>query len=195
MRGAIKTYGRCTMDTQFNAFEILQIAEEVENKAAQFYRHAAERFADEDRRGLCSSLADWRAEHRDAWRCLRRRCSERTGEFGCFDPNNYVLSNPQTMAGLTGFGTARNGHSRITGAETKEQILQDAIRRSQGIAIFYHGLKDFARGPDSRMMIDNVLSEEDRQIRLLTNTLARIQAVLEDWDDLASLEMRLPSGV
>jgi rubrerythrin len=195
MCSAIKTYGRYTMDTQFNAFEILQIAEEVESKAAQFYQQAAERFADEDRRRLCYGLADWRAEHRDAWRCLRRQYSERTGEFGCFDPNNYVLSNPQTMAGLTGFGTDRNGHSRTTGCETKEQILQDAIRRSQGIAIFYHGLKEFARGPDGRMMVDNILSEEDRHIRLLTNARGRLQAVCEDSDDPASMEMSVPSGV
>jgi rubrerythrin len=183
------------MDTQFNAFEILRIAEEVESKAAQFYRQAAARFADEDRRGLCHGLADWRTEHRDAWQCLRRQYSERTGEFGCFDPDNYVLSNPQTMAGLTGFGTDHSGHGRITGGETKEQILYDAIRRSQGIAIFYHGLKEFARGPDSRMMIDNVISEEDRQIRLLTNALGRMQAVCGDFDDPASLEMPVPAGV
>jgi len=183
------------MDTQFNAFEILQIAEEVESKAARFYRHAAERFTDEDRRRLCCTLADWRMEHRDAWRCLRRQYSERTGEFGCFDPNNYVLSNPQTMAGLTGFGTDRNGYSRTTGYETKEQIIQDAIRKSQGITIFYHGLKEFARGPDSRMMIDNIISEEDRHIRLLTNALGRIQAVPEDFDDPASVDVPVPSGV
>ena len=183
------------MDTQFNAFAILQIAEEVESKAAGFYLLAAGRFADEDRRRLCCDLVEWRAEHRDAWRRLRRQYSERNGECGCFDPNNYVLSNPQTMAGLTGFGTARHGYSRITGGETKEQLLQDAIRKSQGIAIFYHGLKEFARGPDSRMMIDNVISEEDRHIRLLTNALGRIQGVPEDFDDPASMEMPVPSGV
>lgn len=36
MREAAKTCGRCTMDTQFNVFEVLQIAEEVQTKAAQF---------------------------------------------------------------------------------------------------------------------------------------------------------------
>ena len=183
------------MDTQFNAFAILQIAEEVESKAARFYLLAAGRFADEDRRRLCCDLVEWRAEHRDAWWRLRRQYSERNGESGSVDPHNYVLSNPRTMAGLTGFGTARNGYSRITGHETKEQLLQDAIRRSQGIVIFYHGLKEFARGPDSRMMIDNVISEEDRHVRLLTNALGQMQAVPGDFDDPASMEMPVPFGV
>ena len=30
------------------------------------------------------------------------RYSEKTGEFGVFDPDNYVRSNPWTMAGLMG---------------------------------------------------------------------------------------------
>jgi rubrerythrin len=170
------------MDTQFNVFEILQIAEEVETKAAQFCLRAAERFADEERRNLYYSLADWRARHRDTWRRLRRQYSERTGEFGIFDPDNYVLSNPRTMAGLTGYGTDPNGHSRPTGYETKDQILHDAIRRFQGIIIFYHGLKEFARGPDSRMMIDSMISEENRHIHLLTHALERMQAPTEDSD-------------
>jgi rubrerythrin len=161
------------MGTQFNIFEVLQIAEEVQTKAAKFCLRAAERFADEGRRNLYYSLADWRAKHRDTWRRLRRQYSERTGEFGIFDPDNYVLSNPWTMAGLTGYGTDPNGHGRPTGCETREQILHDAIRRSQGIIIFYYGLKEFARGPDSHMMIDNVISEEDRYIHLLARALER----------------------
>jgi len=47
MREGIKTCGRCTMDRQFNVFEILQIAEEVQTKAAQFCLHAAEVFPEE----------------------------------------------------------------------------------------------------------------------------------------------------
>jgi rubrerythrin len=180
------------MDTQFNVFEVLQIAEEIESKAAKFYLHAAEQFADAERRNVCRSLAAWRTEHRDAWRCIRRRYTERTGEFGTFDPSNYVLSNPQVMAGLAGFGTDLNSYSRITKYETKEQIVQDAIRRSQGIIIFYHGLKEFTRGPDGRMMIDNVISEEDRHVRLLMHALEQVQSAAEDFGDHAFVAMSAP---
>lgn len=168
------------MDTQFNVFEILQIAEAVETKTAKFHLRAAERFADEERRSIYYSLADWRAKHRNTWSRIRRRYSEKTGEFGVFDPDNYIRSNPWTMAGLTGYDTDANGHSRPTGHETKEQILQDAVRRSRDIIIFYHGLKEFARNPDSHMMIDNMINEEHRHIRLLTQALERMQTPAED---------------
>jgi rubrerythrin len=170
------------MDTQFSVFEILQIAEEVELKTARFCLRAAERFTDRERRGLYYSLAESRAKQRTMWRRLRRQYSEKTGEFGIFDPDNYVRSNPWTMAGLTGYGTDPNGQGRPSGSETKEQILHDAVRRSQGIIIFYHGLKDFARGPDSRLMIDNIISQEERYIRLLKQALERMQAPAEEDD-------------
>jgi rubrerythrin len=180
------------MDTQFTIFDILQIAEEVESKAAWFYLRAAQQFADAERRDLCRSLADWRTEHRDAWRCIRHQYCERTGECGTFDPNNYVLSNPRIMAGLAGFGTDLNGIWRTGRSETKEQIIQDAIRRSQGIIIFHHGLKEFARGPDSRLMLDNIISEENRHVRLLTDALEPTQPALEDFDDPMSAPV--PTG-
>jgi len=182
------------MDTQFNVFEILQIAEEVESKAAKFYLYVAEQFADAERRNVCRSLAAWRTEHRDAWRRIRRQYAERTGDCGTFDPNNYVLSNPRIMAGLAGFGTDLNGPSRISRYETEEQIIQDALRRSQGIIIFYHGLKEFTRGPDGRTMIDNAISEEGRHVRLLTDTLEQIRLAPADFSNLASVAMSAPTG-
>jgi rubrerythrin len=168
------------MDTQFSIFDVLQIAEAVETKTAKFYLRAAERFADEERRSIYYSLADWRAKHRNTWRRIRRRYSEKTGEFGVFDPDNYVRSNPWTMAGLTGYGTDPNGRDRPTGHETREQILHDAIRRSQAIIIFYQGLKEFARNPDSHMMIDNMVNEEHHHVRLLARVLERMQASTDE---------------
>ncbi|MBN1507693.1 MAG: ferritin family protein [Sedimentisphaerales bacterium] len=183
----MKACGRCTMDPRFSVFDVLQIAEAVETRTARSYLRVAERFADEERRGIFYNLANWRVKHRNTWRRIRRRYSEKTGEFGVFDPDNYVLSNPWTMAGLTGHGMNPNSHDSPSGSETREQILRGAIRRSRDIIIFYHGLKEFARNPDSRMMIDNMISEEHRHVRLLIQALALTQASAEDSHNLASV--------
>ena len=159
------------MDMQFNVFEVLKIAEEVEHKAARFYLKAAERLPDRERRSIYYNLAAWRAKHQQAWARIRREHSEKTGELGTFDPDNFVLSNPQVMAGLTCFGTAPGSQGRLTGHGSEYQIVRDAIRRSEGVLIFYRGLKEFASDPSSRMMIDNMISEEDRHIRQLTRSL------------------------
>ena len=159
------------METKFNVFEILQIAEQIEHKGAKFYLKAAELFPDADLRDLLYRLATWKAKHEKIWARMRKRFSEKTGEFGTFDPDDYVLSNPQVMSGLAGYDAKRDEAERLTGKENRRQILKTAIRRANEVVIFYGGLKDFARDPASKSTIDRIISEENRQIRLLTDEL------------------------
>ena len=158
-------------ETKFNAFEILRIAESIEHKAALYYLKLAELFDDSERRDMLYNLAGWRAKHEKIWARMRKRYSEKTGEFGHFDPDNYVLSNPQVMAGLTWFAPKPGSFGRLTGREGKEEILKDAVRRSNETIVFYQGLRDFARGPASEDIIDKLIREDNRHIRLLTEQL------------------------
>lgn len=159
------------MQTKFNVFEILEIAEKVEHKGAMFYLKAAESSNNPELRDIYYKLANWKAKHEKIWARMRKRFSEKTGEFGHFDPDNYVLSNPEVMAGLTWFGTKHGAARILTGRGTKEEILRDAIRRANEVVVFYRGLKDFARDPASEDTIDKIVREENRQIRLLTEQL------------------------
>jgi len=159
------------VETKFNVFEILQIAEQIEHKGAKFYLKAAELFPDADLRDLLYRLATWKAKHEKLWARMRKRFSEKTGEFGTFDPDDYVLSNPQVMSGLAGHDTKLGEVGRLTGKENRRQILRIALRRANEVIIFYKGLKDFARDPASKGTIDRIISEENRQSRLLTEEL------------------------
>lgn len=155
------------METKFNVFEVLQIAEKIEHNGAKFYLQTAEVFDDPDFRDTCYKLATWKARHKKILAQRRKRFSEKTGEFGTFDPNNYILSNPQVMAGLAVFAT-KPGPIKDGG---KKAIFHDAIRRAKEAVVFYRGLKEFARDPSSEEMIDKIIKEEKRHIRLLTEQL------------------------
>jgi len=172
----IESCGRPLPDVQFNVVEVLRIAEELERKAAKFYLRAAERFPDRDRRNIYYNLASWRARRQQAWARIRREYSERTGEFGTFDPDNYVLSNPQVMAGLTSFATQAQSRGKPTGHETPEQIVHDAMERAQGAVVFYNGLKEFAQDPESRRMIDSMIDQEEHHIRQLSRSLEQMRS-------------------
>ncbi|MCX5638140.1 MAG: ferritin family protein [Planctomycetota bacterium] len=161
------------METKFNVFETLQIAEQIEHRGAKFYLKTAELFADPERRDIYYKLANWKARHEKVIAQRRKRFSEKTGQFGTFDPDNYVLSNPHVMAGLTGFGIKRDTFRGFTGRESKEEIIRDAIRRENEAIIFYQGLKDFTRDQTTRDTIDKVIKEESRHIRTLTELLER----------------------
>ena len=161
------------METKFNVFEVLEIAEQVEHKGARFYLKAAELFDDPDLRDVYYKRANWKAKHEQIWARMRKRFAEKTGEFGTFDPDNYVLSNPEVMAGLTWFGTKHDSPGRLTGKETKDQILRDSVRRANEVIIFYQGLKDFARDPATEDVIDKIIREEARQITLLEEEIKK----------------------
>ena len=161
------------METRFNVFEILQIAEKIDHNGAKFYLKAAELFSDPELRGIYHKLAGWRARHERVLAERRKRFSEKTGQFGTFDPDNYVLSNPHVMAGLTAFGVKLGAVRAPTGRETKEEIFKDAIRRTREVIVFYNGLKDFARNQSGKDAIDKVIKEESRYIRTLTDLMAR----------------------
>jgi rubrerythrin len=159
------------METKFNVFEVLEIAEQIELRGAKFYLKAVELFEAPELRDIYYKLADWKAKHQKIWARMRKRFSEKTGEFGTFDPDNYILSNPEVMAGLTWLGTKKDTVGRLTGRENRQGILRDAIRRENEVIVFYKGLKDFARDPASKDTIDKIIREETRQISLLTEEL------------------------
>ncbi|MFC1794977.1 ferritin family protein [Planctomycetota bacterium] len=159
------------METKFNVFEILQIAEKIEHNGAKFYLKTAELFDDMEIRDTCYKLATWKARHEKILAQRRKRFSEQTGEFGTFDPDNYVLSNPNVMAGLAVFATKPGSLKGPLDRDNRKKIFKDAIRRSKEAIFFYRGLKDFARDPASEDTIDKIIKEENRHIRLLNEEL------------------------
>ncbi len=159
------------MDKKFSVFELLEIAERIENNAVRFYLKAAEIYDDPQLRDIYYKLANWRAKHQKILTQRRKDYSEKTGELGTFDPDDYVLSNPEVMAGLTWLGSKADPTKELTGQETREEILRDAIIRTDEVVAFYEGLKDFARDPPGESAIDKIIEEEKQHIRLLTAQL------------------------
>ncbi|MFH1549769.1 MAG: ferritin family protein [Planctomycetota bacterium] len=159
------------METKFNVFEIFQIAEKIEHDGAKFYLRAAELFDDSERRDIFYKLANWKAKHEKALAQRRKQFSEKTGQFGTFDPDNYVLSNPHVMAGLAEFATKPSLHRQMTGHEGKKEIFESAISRSKQAIVFFRGLKDFSKDPESRATIEQIIEEEITHIRLLLEEL------------------------
>jgi len=156
------------MDKKFSVFELLEIAERIENNAARFYLKAAEIYDNPQLRDIYYKLANWRAKHQKILTQRRKDYSEKTGDLGTFDPDDYVLSNPEVMAGLTWLGSKADPAKALTGHETKEDILHDAIIRADEVLAFYEGLKDFARDPAGESAIEKIIEEEKQHIRLLT---------------------------
>ena len=98
--GAMRGHG-----DKFNVFEILEIAERAEQRGARFYIQTAKRFREAALQDVFYKLANGKVKQQKAWAKMRKEVSKQTGEFGTYDPDNYVLSNHEVMAGLSWFGT------------------------------------------------------------------------------------------
>ncbi len=159
------------MEKKFSVFEILEVAERIEHNAARFYLKASELYDDSQLRDIYHKLANWRAKHEKILTQRRKDYSEKTGSLGTFDPDDYVLSNPEVMAGLTWLGSKSEPAKALTGQETKTEILHDAVKRTDEAIAFYEGLKDFARDPEGESAIDKIIEDEKQNIRLLTEQL------------------------
>ncbi|MCF7974038.1 MAG: hypothetical protein K9N55_09510 [Phycisphaerae bacterium] len=155
------------METKFSVFEILEIAEQVDKRGAQFYVKTAELFREQSLQDFYYDLAETKVKQQKLWINMRKEFSEKTGEFGVFDPDNYVLSNPEVMAGLTWFGNRGNARKQLTGQETEAEIIKDSIHRENAVITFFQGLKDFARDPASIDTVDKVIQVENRQVLAL----------------------------
>ena len=152
------------MDTKFSVFEILEIAEQVDKRGAQFYVKTADLFRDQPLQDFYYDMAEIKVKQQKMWISMRKDFSEKTGEFGVFDPDNYVLSNPEVMAGLTWFGNRGNSRKQLTGQETEEDVVKDTIHRENAVITFFHGLKDFARDPASIDTVEKIIQVENRQV-------------------------------
>ncbi len=152
------------MDTKFSVFEILEIAEQVDKRGAHFYVKAADLFCSKTLQTVYYNLAETKVKQQKMWAKMRYEFSEKTGEFGVFDPDNYVLSHPEVMAGLTWVGGRGTSRKHLTGRETQEDVVKDSIHREKDVLTFFQGLKDFARDPASVDTVDKILQVENRQV-------------------------------
>jgi len=152
---------------RFNASEILEIAEQIKCNASRFYFKAVELFADPDIRNTLLELFDWETKYEDIFRDMRKRLSEQGREIRPSEFEYDTLPHVRAMAGLTVFAVKPYPLRRLTGRESKQEILKRTIKNELDIVVFFRGLKNFARDRAARDEIDDVIEEEMRLIDIV----------------------------
>jgi len=158
------------MAATFNAFEMFQIAEQIERNGAKFYRRAAEIFDDPGTHKLFIWLADWEIQHEEVFADMRKQLSEQSRELRTFKPEE-TPPDTKAMAGLAVFGIRPDPSDELTGKENIADILKRAIEKEKDSIVFYNGLKDFVPARAGKDKIDDIIQEEMRHIRILGQSL------------------------
>jgi rubrerythrin len=159
------------MAVKFNAFEIFEIAEKIERNGAKFYRRAAELFDDSRTRNMFLQLAGWEITHEQVFAEMRKELSEQGPELRTFEPENDVVFDAQSMAGLAVFGNRMDPSCELTGKESITDVLKSAIGKEEDSIVFYTGLADFVPAGAGKDRIDDIIKEEMRHIRILNESL------------------------
>ena len=162
------------MTRKFNAIEVFEIAEQIERNGAAFYRRAAELFEDSAVAELFTKLANWEAGHEAILAGMRKELSEQARELSTFDPAEPPLD-AKAMAGLGAFGINPDFAGQLSGAETKCEVLKMALQKEKDTIVYYTGLRGFVPDAAGRDKISDVIEEELRHIRIVTQSLEQCE--------------------
>ena len=146
------------MNIRLSTQDILQVAENVEQREIVFYLRASKHLEDQDLKNLCWKLAAWSLGHKKKWESKRKSL----GPDMSATTQEDVFSHPGAMAGLTWFGLQASSDTNARAWICREYLLREAKRKVNDLMTFYEGLKGFVTDLNALKMVDHIISEEVR---------------------------------
>jgi rubrerythrin len=160
------------MTRELTGYEVLDIAEKMGRNAAGFYGRAAGMYDDPKISRLFSELAQWEKRHTQIFAEMKEHLSGQTWELGQYGAERPKAPAPQVPT--TVFGDRADPSRELTGDEAKADVLRRAIQKEKDTIAYYTSLKEFVLGDDSVEAIKEIIREEDRHVRILTQSLEQI---------------------
>ena len=159
------------MTITFNAFEIFEMAEEIERNGDKFYRQAAKNTSDKQTKQMLLDMADMEAEHLKTFQDMKAQLSDREKGWTTFDPDDMSALYLQVMADARGYEGKISPTKELTGDETPKEILEIALNSEKESVLFYFGLKELVPPKAGRDKIIAIIKEELNHITTLLNKL------------------------
>ena len=164
------------MSIEFNADEILEMAEHIERNGARFYRKAAELVEEAAIRKLLEDLAAWEDGHERAFVTMRADLAAHESEPQVFDPEHEISMYLRAMADGHVFDARVDPTDTLTGRESAEDILRMAIGQEKDSIVFYTGLKEMISQTAGKERIEAIIKEEMGHIGFLNREIAALNS-------------------
>jgi rubrerythrin len=162
------------MTVTLNAFDVFEIAEQIERNGTDFYIRAAELFDDPDTRQMFLRLAEWETEHGQTFARMKQQLFEQNRQPGISESED-LLPDPRVMAGLAVFGIRSNPAEELRGRQEKTAIIRKAVEKEKDSIVFYHGLREFVPAGADKDRIDDIIKEEMKHIVILDQSLKQYE--------------------
>ena len=164
------------MSFEFNADEILEMAQHIERNGARFYRRAAELVEEAAIRKLLEDLAAWEDGHERAFVTMRADLAAHESEPQVFDPEHEISMYLRAMADGHVFDARVDPADTLTGRESAEDILRMAIGQEKDSIVFYTGLKEMISQTAGKERIEAIIKEEMGHIGFLNREIAALNS-------------------
>jgi rubrerythrin len=163
------------MSISFNADEILEIAQRIEQNGLNFYKAASNAVADPKAKEMLSNLAEWEVGHEKLFRDMRVGLTEDQRRPMVFDPHNEMGLYLKATADQVVF-TSKMDPAKMIGDEPSfKKILDAALEREKESVVFYAGMKRFVPASLGADKIEAILQEEVSHVAMITQRLAEIR--------------------
>lgn len=163
------------MSIIFNAWEIFEVAEEIERNGAEFYRRAADSIKNPDTRSRLLELAEWEARHESSFADIKNGLSEQERQHTVWDPENKDALYLQAMADGHVFNLKTDPFEELGDKENTEDILKAAIALEKEAMTYFLGLKALVPVRMGKDIVDTIIKEEMGHIGILNQELTALK--------------------
>jgi rubrerythrin len=164
------------MSIDFNADEILEMAQQIERNGARFYRLAAQGTDEPDKRELFLDLATMEDEHEGIFATMKRELSATEWESTTFDPHGEGAAYLKAMADGHVFDPQMDPSDLFNELQSTEDILRKAIDLEKDSIIFYVGMIDMVPEKLGRDKVKHIIREEMEHIVTLNRQITARKA-------------------
>ena len=155
------------MSYDFNAEDVLEIAEQLERNGGNFYRAAAESTSDPANKEFLLELAGMEDQHEETFKAMRAELTEKEKESTVFDPQGEAALYLRALADTRVF------YEKEIDVSSMKAILKSAITAEKDSIVFYLGMKEAVAEKLGKGRLDHIIKEEMGHIKLLSSKLVK----------------------
>lgn len=163
------------MAYDYNADEVFEMAIQIEENGAAFYRKAADLQENQSDKDFLETLAKMEDRHKITFELMKQQVSDLEKTQTVFDPDDELSLYLKAMADEHGGEGNPDILALFNGEETIVEILATAIDLEKESILFYIGLMDMVPPKYGREKINEIIGEEKMHVAQLTGYLKKVQ--------------------
>ncbi len=165
------------MGDQFNAEEVLKMAEQIEKNGQEFYRKASEVVDDFEVSRLLADLAEWEKGHEALFASMRNELSMDEKRQTAIDPYCEAALYLKAMADNHVFNQQTGESlSELEEGKSSGQIIDLAIKFEKDSLLFFLGLERLVSPRLGKDRIYDIIDEEIGHIAYLEKQRTRLNS-------------------